>query len=251
MKQLKYKRGIAVVTYNRAKVLPKVLDAIIKTQPEGCRLVICDDGSTDDTFEVASNYPQFVYIGGKNKGVVANKNRALFALQDCEFLAIIEDDLIPTKCEWFNMYEEAAIASGVNHFCRVQDKEVPEVLEEFHQFMTNNGLTPIYGPSPRGDFTFITSKVTKVVGAFNPEFMGVGCGHGEWSDRVCKAGLVGHPNKWVDIKEARDSFIQQGDTDGGRWDLDQDEIKKQIKKNKEIRKRLEGTDYTHYPLILY
>lgn len=251
MEVSRYKRGIAVVTFNRAPVLSELLDAVIKTQPEGTKLVVCDDGSTDNTAEVVKEFPQFLYLRGKNRGAIANKNRALFTLQDTEFIAILEDDLIPTQGGWFEVYEKAALASGINHFCRVQDKEIPEVSDEFFAFMRQNNFTPIYGPSPRGDFTFITAKVTKIVGSFNPKFQGAGYGHGEWSNRVEQAGLIGHPNKWIDIKEARDTFVQKGDQEGGRWNQDQKEIKEQLKYNRAVQRKLKLEKYTHYPLVLY
>ncbi len=246
-----FKCGIAVVTYNRDKHLAEVLDGVMKTRPGHAKLVLVDDGSTDGTFEVAKKFDQFLYIKGANRGVIANKNRALFALQDCDFLAIIEDDLIATSPDWFSKYVEASLQSGIQHFCRVQDKEIPESEPSFTDFMKTCSLTPIYGPSPRGDLTFITSKVIKTVGAFNPQFLGAGYGHGEWSERVCKSGLVPHPLKWVDIKEARDSFIQKGDTTGGRWGLDPHELKEQLKANKRIQKQLKKKPYIHHPLVLY
>lgn len=246
-----YKRGIAVITFNRSGILPEVLDSVLKTQPEGCRLVLVDDGSTDDTMKVASDFSQFIFIRGSNKGVIANKNRALFALQGCDFLTIIEDDLIPVKEGWFETYEKATMLSGIHHFCRVQDKQVGEVVPEFSEYMISSGLTPIYGPSPRGDLTFISSKVMSIVGAFNPVFVGAGYGHGEWSERVVKAGLIPHPNRWVDIMEARDCFVQKGDTSGGRWDVDPKAIKEQIKRNRGLQRKLKNEDYTHYPLVIY
>lgn len=244
-------RGIAVCTFNRAKNLSEVLDAVVKSQPSNAKLVLCDDGSTDDTSEIAKKFPQFVYIRGKNLGVIANKNRALFSLQNCPFLAILEDDLIPTAPGWFEIYEAASLATGIHHFCRVQDKELPEVYPDFAAFMAKRHLTPIYGPSPRGDLTFITAKALNTVGAFNPNFVGAGYGHGEWSNRIAKAGLIPHPAKWVDIKEARDLFIQKGDEEGGRWDQDKKEIKQQLKVNRAIQKKLKAIKYLYYPLELY
>ena len=245
------RRGIAVCTYNRAKNLPEILDAILKSQPDNCKLVICDDGSTDDTPQIVKDFPQFVYIKGPNLGVIANKNRALFALQNCPFSVILEDDLLPIGPGWFEAYEAASLASGIHHFCRVQDKEVPETIPSFSDFLSQKNLTPIYGPSPRGDLTFLTSKTIKTVGAFNPAFIGAGYGHGEWSGRVARAGLIPHPNKWIDIKEARDLFVQIGDRDGGRWELDQATIKQQLKQNRAIQKELKAKKYIYFPLELY
>ena len=244
-------RGIAICTYNRAKYLPELLDSILKTQPSNCKLIICDDGSTDETPDVAKEFPQFVYIRGSNRGVIANKNRALFSLQTCPFGVILEDDLFPINPGWFEIYEAASLASDIHHFCRVQDKEIPEVMPGFAQFMAQKRLTPIYGPSPRGDLTFISARVIKEVGAFNPNFVGAGYGHGEWSGRVAKAGLIPHPSKWIDIKEARDLFVQKGDEEGGRWEVDKKVIKEQLKRNRAVQKELRLSNYIYYPLEIY
>jgi len=242
------RRGIAIVHYNRAKHIKKVVEGVLDTCPRDInRIVVCDDGSTQS---ISNKIPkQVMLIRGQNKGVSANKNRALWALQDCHFLTIIEDDLLPTKKGWFENYERAACITEENHFCRVQDKEIPETIPEFSKFLKENRLSPIFGPSPRGDLTFITNKVLHTVGAFNPLFKGVGYAHGEWSNRVIKAKLLQHPLKWIDIKESRDSFEQLGDTDGGRWNEPKGKIDEQIKQNRRILKQLEQSSYTYHPLV--
>lgn len=239
------KRAVCICHYNRQEHLNDIVWAVRDTVPEGTRIVICDDGSNP-----LAVLDDAILIKGKNLGVAANKNRALWAAQDAHYICILEDDLKPTQKDWFQAYEKAANLSGIHHFCRVQDKHVQETNPEFRQFMKKNGLTPIYGPSPRGDLTFITRKVVETIGAFNPKFRGAGYAHGEWSHRVWRAGLIGHNNKWVDIKEARDMFIQIGDREGGRWQLDKKVLKKQLIKNEAIYKELQRINYSFLPLVL-
>jgi len=242
--------GVAICTYNRAAKLAEILEAVIKTTPEGCRIVVCDDGSTDDTEYVVGSlsHHDFVYLRGQNKGVAHNKNRALVALSGADYLVILEDDLIPQTSGWFETYIRAAELSGIHHFCRVQDKEIPEQVPEFNEAMAKEGLTPIYGPSPRGDFTFLTRKVIRDVGGFNPEFFGAGYAHGEWSNRVAKAGLIPHPANWVDIREGRDVFLQIGDTEGGRWNHSKQRADEERKRNRAVYRRLKATQYIYCPL---
>lgn len=245
------KRGIALLTYNRAPLLKEFIQSVVDTAPDNTRIVVCDDGSTDDTPSVIQGFDNIIYIRGPNLGVAANKNRALFSLQDCHFIAMIEDDLFPQEKGWFEKYEEACLASGIHHFCRVQDKEVEEEIPEFTEwFVKTKGSTPVYGPNPRGDFTFISSLVVREVGAFNPRFKGAGYAHGEWSGRVIKAGLVPHPLKWIDIKEARDIFIQKGDTEGGRWLRTEEQNKDELKANAKVKRQLSRKNYIYCSLEL-
>jgi hypothetical protein len=238
-------RGIAILHYDRLEHLKEIITAIKETAPSNARVVVCDDG-TKGRFKLEGT----TLLSGPNSGVATNKNRALWLLQDCHFLCLIEDDLKPTTKGWFEDYEKAVLLSGIHHFCRVQDKLVEEQVPEFTNFMRANDLTPIYASSPRGDLTFLTQTVVKKVGAFNPLFIGAGYSHGEWSERVAKAGLINHPNKWVDIQECRDKFVQIGDTEGGRWKLSQDNIKKQLKRNAAVLKELNQHNYIYHPLVL-
>lgn len=220
------------------------------TAPEGARIVVCDDGSDDGTVDILSEVKDIIYVRGPNLGVGANKNRAIFTLQDCDLIAMLEDDLFPTERGWFEIYEEVCLTTDIHHFCRVQDKEVDEVVPEFTRWLQDHGYTPLYGPSPRGDLTFISSLVLEKVGAFHPGFRGVGYAHGDWSRRVYDAGLIPHPNKWVDIKEARDKFVQKGDTSGGRWKLTKAELKEQMKYNHALAKRLRKGKMVHVPMVM-
>jgi len=245
------RRGVAICHYSREKYLEEIIEAVKRTTLPGTRVVVCDDGSppNDDTDDVSAivKRQDVILMQGPNKGVAANKNRALWALQDCHLACILEDDLIPKERGWFETYESAAVMSNIHHFCRVQDKEEEETKSEFATYMAQAGLTPIYGPSPRGDLTFFTSIVLKTVGAFNPLFRGAGHAHGEWSSRVQRAGLINHPLKWVDIKEARDKIEQIGDQEGGRWTTD---VSDQLKRNVQVLKQLQRTEYTYHNLVL-
>lgn len=236
---MSFNQGIAVCTYNRADKLGDVLSAIYKTKPADARVVVCDDGSTDSTPDVVKKFPELTYVRGPNRGVGANKNRAIYSLRTCDFVSILEDDLMPLQNEWFEQYREFCIGTNLHHFCRVQDKRIPERVQDFTDYCIKElKLTPIYGPTPRGDFTFISNIVIRKVGAIHPHFVGVGHAHGQWSDRVAASGLLQHPNKWIDIEEASAKFIQIGDREGGRWNEPDENVKAQIQKNSELRKNL-------------
>lgn len=252
------KRAVAICHYNRLDHLEEIVEAVKATTPGNTRIVICDDGSISRDASTVSPHlsvsdiatrQNVLLVQGPNKGVAANKNRALWACQDAHLICILEDDLKPVEKGWFEAYEAAAVLSGIHHFCRVQDKEIPETVPAFSAYLKEANLTPLYGPSPRGDMTFLTSTVVERVGGFNPLFRGAGFAHGEWSHRVSKAGLIGHPLTWVDIAEARDKLVQIGDTQGGRWD-EEEAVKQQIQRNRQVLKELRRTDYIYHDLVI-
>jgi glycosyltransferase involved in cell wall biosynthesis len=243
----KFSKGIAICTYNRANNIGEVIKGVLDTMPDGCRLVVCDDGSTDDTASRVAEFSGVTYIRGPNKGVGANKNRAIYLLRNFDFICILEDDLVPIEKGWFEAYEKFCLYTNTHHICRVQDKIVEEQVPDFGKWCQDKlGVTPIYGPSPRGDLTFFTNMVIRKVGGFHPDFVGVGHAHGQWSDRVISANLVHHPAKWIDLAESAKKFKQLGDTSGGRWDHDPGEIQEQIKANATIRKTLNDINPRQY-----
>jgi glycosyltransferase involved in cell wall biosynthesis len=246
------KRAVSICTYNRANRIGEVIAGVLATVPEGTDVFVCDDGSVDGTRDKVFEYNKAVhYYRGPNLGVAANKNRALYLMQNHHFSAIIEDDLVPTEAGWFELYEGVSTLTDIHHFCRIQDKVIPETSPAFTNYLAKAmGVTPIYATSPRGDFTFLTRKVITTVGGLNPMFRGVGYAHGEWSARVVKAGLVSHSSGWIDIAEARDKFKQIGDTEGGRWKDNKELIDAQLKKNRAINKLLKKKDYLYCPLEL-
>ena len=244
-------RAVSICTYNRADHIGEAIEGVLSTVPNGTDVFVCDDGSTDDTRDWVQGFPSVGYYCGPNLGVGANKTRALFLMQRHHFSCILEDDLVPQQEGWFTIYETVSTMTDIHHFCRVQDKEIPESNPVFTAYLKEAmNLTPVYGSSPRGDLTFLTRKVITTVGGMHPMFEGVGYAHGQWSDRVQRAGLISHPNKWVDIVEARDMFKQVGDTEGGRWDEDEATISSQIARNKMAFKKLNKEGKIYCPLEL-
>jgi len=244
------KRGVAIMSYNRGKNLREVVESFPASVPNGTQVIVCDDGSTGETVDVLNKLDCTV-IGGKNLGVGANKNRALFALQDCNFVTLVEDDLVVRAKDWFPMYEEVATVCGIHHFCRVQDKQAGESVPRFSAYLRDHGLLPIYGIKPRGDFVFITRAVLDKVGAFHPDFIGAGYAHVNWQTRILNAGLVPHPARWIDLRseEVGDPFQQLGDREGGRWDEDE-KVQEQIKRNRKVYNRLDKEGTIHVPLLM-
>lgn len=244
------KRGVAILSYNRGKHLGEVVESVLSTVPKKTRVIVCDDGSTGQTLEVLNSL-QVPIIRGPNLGVAANKNRALWALQDCNFIAMFEDDLVARASGWFELYQEVAMVTGIHHFCRVQGRQVGESVPRFSAYLREHGVLPVYGIKPRGDFVFITRAVLDKVGAFHPDFIGAGYAHVDWQGRIITAGLVPHPNKWVDLRgaDAGDHFVQLGDTEGGRWEEDKAKVDAQIKRNRRVYNRLQVEGTIHIPVF--
>jgi len=206
-----HKIGIGVITYNRCGALKNCLNSILRNTTGQYKLVVADDGSTDDTIPYLQQ-KKVAFIAGKNEGVSVNKNRALFHLQDCDHIYLIEDDVFPTRIAWQNIYIEAIKESAFDYFSRSSpswetrsDRYVAELAIPNHKFtyLKTNGC--------RGQVYIVTKRVLKAVGGVSEEFTGFGYEHIDWTLRIKQAGLAGFgefkiSNIHIDVKEARDCF---------------------------------------------
>ncbi len=54
------KVSVAIATYNGAKYFEKQLDSIVSQTLEVNQIVICDDNSHDETYEIALQYKKII-----------------------------------------------------------------------------------------------------------------------------------------------------------------------------------------------
>ena len=109
-------RAVSIITYNRDKHLGDVIEGVPSTIPQGTDVFVCDDGSTDNTAGIMTQFGTerpVHYFRGPNLGVGANKNRALYLMKNHHFSVMLEDDLYPIKKGWFEMYEAAASLTDI------------------------------------------------------------------------------------------------------------------------------------------
>ena len=90
--------SVAMCTYNGARFLPKQLESIANQIVGVDELVVCDDGSTDDTLAVlkefgkTSRFPVIVHSNQKNLGSTKNFEKCLLLCQgDIIFLSDQDD----------------------------------------------------------------------------------------------------------------------------------------------------------------
>jgi glycosyltransferase involved in cell wall biosynthesis len=113
---------IIVPAYNAAKFLPAALDSVEVQTFEDWRIVLVDDGSTDNTPEVVAPYierlgAKLKYIKQPNAGLPAARNTAI-RNSDSEFLALLDADDVWLPCrlaeslKYFEGRPEVGLAHG-------------------------------------------------------------------------------------------------------------------------------------------
>lgn len=110
---MNHKVSIIIPCYNQAEYLPETLDSVLAQTYADWECVIVDDGSTDQSCEVAQRYvandPRFQYLYQANQGPSAARNNGIKHTNGEFVLPLDADDLIA------DTYLEKAVAVFASH----------------------------------------------------------------------------------------------------------------------------------------
>ena len=92
--------SVVIPCFNQGRFLREAIDSILAQTIRPDRIIVIDDGSTDDTAAVAAEYPQVDYVFQKNRGLSGARNAGL-RLLTTEFVLFHDSDdiLTPTAIE--------------------------------------------------------------------------------------------------------------------------------------------------------
>jgi len=111
----KEKIGVGIVTCNRPDYLRNLLNSLVACESRIDKLVVVNDGKHINDFDLSKG----TWIDNEiNLGVGKSKNKALKYLyeQGCDYIFLIEDDMLITDSTVFDQYIVASKTSGIQHF---------------------------------------------------------------------------------------------------------------------------------------
>jgi glycosyltransferase involved in cell wall biosynthesis len=93
--------SILIPTFNRSALLAHAIESALQQTYTNHEIIVVDDGSTDDTVQVAANYRDRIrYIHQKNQGIAAALNQGIEAARGRWIAVLADDDLwLPEKLE--------------------------------------------------------------------------------------------------------------------------------------------------------
>jgi glycosyltransferase involved in cell wall biosynthesis len=133
--------SVIITCYNHGHYLAEAIDSVIAQNYNHVEIVVIDDGSTDNTKEVASKYSSVKYIYQANKGLSTARNRGVEHSAG-EFILFLDADdwLLPsglyTNHRFLINHPEAAFVSGDFKILKVARNEMVEMRTEIkgHHF---------------------------------------------------------------------------------------------------------------------
>ena len=211
------KIGVGIITCNRPQYLKGLLDSI--PQDSGIdELIVINDGAplSDDLPYVGENYDfsHVAWIQNKiNLGVGKSKNKALKYLYEkgCDYLFLIEDDMVILDPTVFKQYINAYKISGIQHFnygpgSPFNRKQTIQNFDLHNRHLLDQSTEP--NPKLTVDykhckialyehtvamFSFFTRKVIEKVGYIDEQFYNA-WEHVDHTYCIIKAGY--HPPFW-------------------------------------------------------
>ena len=254
---MKQKIGVGIITCNRPEYLKNLLKSI--SHCNWLELVIINDG---DKFE-CDGYNYYLIHNETNLGVGKSKNRAMQHLLDkgCDYIFIIEDDMIILDELIFDRYIEAHKASGIHHFnygpgSPFNRKQTIQNFDLHNRHLLDQHTEPNpklvidYGnikvslfEHTVAMFSFFTREVLEKVGLIDDDFYNA-WEHVDHTYRIIKAGY--HPPFWwfADLHDSHKYLTEApGAINNSSIANDSEQWHKNVYGGREIYKQKHG----HYP----
>ena len=255
------KIGVGIITCNRLDFFKNCLESVLPCSFD--ELVIVNDGSDTEEFRSIDKGPGVVLQNSVNLGVGKAKNRALKHLVDrgCDYIFLLEDDMLILDKTVFDKYIAASKVSGIQHFNYGPGSPFnrKQVIQNF-DLHNRHLLDQHSAPNPRlvvdyGDvkvalyehtvamFSFFTKEVLEKVGYIDEEYYNA-WEHVDHTYRIIKAGY--HPPFWwfADIANSERYLTEApGAIDNSSIANKSDQWQKNVYEGREIYLRKHG----HYP----
>ena len=109
--------SVIIPCYNQAHFLSEAIESVLAQTHPSFEIIVIDDGSTDNTSEVAARFPSVRCIRQQNQGLPAARNSGLRAARGSYLVFLDSDDrLLPeaheTGLKYLLDHPECAFASG-------------------------------------------------------------------------------------------------------------------------------------------
>lgn len=191
--------GVGIVTCNRPDFFKNLVNSLVPCKDVISELIVINDGQQIEAFEL----PYGLLINNEtNEGVGRSKNKALKHLinKKCDYIFLIEDDMLILDKNIFTEYIKASEETGIKHF-----------MFGYHGPANKNNISG-GSPTPR---TTIQYKSGRKI-ALNTHCVGSFCMY--TLESLQKVGLIDevYKNTWEHISHSYD-LVKAGYAPGYWW----------------------------------
>jgi glycosyltransferase involved in cell wall biosynthesis/SAM-dependent methyltransferase len=133
--------SVIITCYNQARFLDEAIGSLIKQSQQASEIIVVDDGSSDNTKEIAESYPGVIYIFQFNAGLSSARNTGLDHCSGDYIVFLDADDwlypeALQTNLELLKGAPDAAFVSGwhnkVDEYNNLIPNDEPTIIEGDH-----------------------------------------------------------------------------------------------------------------------
>lgn len=181
--------SVVIPTYNRADLVGKAIESVLKQTYKNLELIVVDDASTDDTERVVTGYndDRLQYVQHEtNKHVSAARNTGV-DIASGEYIAFLDDDdeWLETKLEkQVSKAERTSDRVGLI-YCWMDYYDGDTVVRECHPTIVGDIFEETLGRQPLGNIStwLVKADVFDSVGVFDEDIKRGN--DGDFLRRVC------------------------------------------------------------------
>src|SRR3990167_7991319 len=151
----KPKISCVIPCYNQSQFLAECIESVLAQTYKPHEIIICNDGSQDDTRYVAMQYPEVKYIEQVNKGLASARNTGIMNMTGDWFYPLDSDDVMLENC-----LQRVADTIAYN-------PEADIVAPSFKCFGTQQGECILMPDPELKDFQFLNGQPQNRIGYFS------------------------------------------------------------------------------------
>ncbi len=183
--------SIVIAAYNQEEYLPEAIESALN-QTIPCEVIIVNDGSPDNTKEIAQKYPVKL-INQVNKGLASARNAGIMNMTGDIFLALDSDDILYENCvqEMLKVFESTSadiVAPSMKCFGLGNDEVIIMEHPKLPDFRVGNRIPYC---------SAIKKEALLECGGYNPKYDRLG----GWEDYALWFDLLTRGKKIVGIQE--------------------------------------------------
>lgn len=158
------KTTILIPSYNQAEYLPEAIESAL-AQTRKCEIIVIDDGSTDNSLQVAKSYePRIKVISQVNKGLASARNTGIMNAACDYILPLDADDILLENCveELLKVAQETeadVIAPSFKTFGKAIEQITLMANPKIEDFRTGNRI---------GYFSMVKRGALLEIGGYSP-----------------------------------------------------------------------------------
>jgi len=175
--------SIIIPVFNYGRFLAEALDSVMAQSYRPVEVIVVDDGSTDNTREIALSFPEIQYFYQKNQGEAVARNTGIAKARG-KYIAFLDadDTWLPDKLKIQIQYLEEHTGLGCT-FCKIQNFIEPGVN------LDPKAVSSLLESDQIGLATIVTKKdIFAQVGGFDSRYK-VGTDF-DWFVRARDAGIT-------------------------------------------------------------